>query len=79
VIAKVVAEGDAASKWPMGSLDDWVLSADRRRLCVATDSGGAVTFTLARTRAGLTVTSAQRIGDGLCSDVVHWPGATSGS
>jgi hypothetical protein len=78
-IAKVAAEGDAASKWPMGALDEWVLSRDHRRICVATDSGGAVVFALARTRRATVVSSARRVGDGLCHDVIHWPGATSGS
>ena len=78
-IRRDARQADRRGRWPMGTLNDWMLSADRRNVCVATDWGGAVTFTLARRRGRLTVTSAKRVGDGICSDVIHWPGATSGS
>jgi len=79
VIAKVAAEGDRMSQWPMGAFDGWMLSADGRRLCVAADSGGAVVFSLARTGGAIIVSAAMRVGDGVCEKAVHWPGATFGS
>jgi hypothetical protein len=79
VIAKVVHEGDPGSQWPMGALDGWALSRDRRQICVATDSGGAVAFWLTRSGGRVTVTKAQRLQGGLCSGAVSWPGATEGS
>lgn len=59
--------------------DGWALSADRRRLCFSTDAGGAMLFTLRGTRTGPVVASARPLGDDGCGDLVHWPGATSGS
>ena len=79
VIAKVVAEGDPHSQWPMGALDGWVLAKYHRQICVATDSGGAVAFWLARSGSRVTVTSARRLQAGLCDSAVSWPGATRGS
>jgi hypothetical protein len=75
----VVAEGDPHSQWPMGALDGWALAKDRRQICVATDSGGAVAFWLARARGRVTVTTAKRLAAGLCDSAVSWPGATTGS
>jgi hypothetical protein len=69
----------AHSQWPMGTLEEWILSRDREHLCLATDGGGTWLLTLTRERGALAAAQARYLGDGLCHDSVHWPGASSGS
>lgn len=70
---------DRADPHPsLGMSSGWTLSADHERLCFSADGLGAMQFTLARSQAGLVVTSARRLGDDSCADLVHWPDATSG-
>jgi hypothetical protein len=78
-IARHLATNRASGRWPMGTLEEWILSRDHRRLCVATDGGGTFVLTLARTDHHAAVSSARYVGDGLCHDSVHWTHAASGS
>ena len=78
IAVRLTANG-ASGRWPMGMLEQWMLSRDRDRLCVATDSGGTFVFTLSRGGQRETISSARYVGDGLCHDAVHWRGAASGS
>ena len=67
------------SQWPMGTLEEWILSRDRRRLCLATDGGGTWLLTLTHDHGALRVAQARYLGDGVCHDSVHWPSASRGS
>jgi hypothetical protein len=77
-IAGQIAEGEPNGAI-MGSLDGWMLAKDHRRLCVSTNDGGAVVFTLQVRGGRIFLQSATKAGDGSCSEAVHWPGAASGS
>ena len=72
-----LAANGAQGEWPMGMLEEWVLSRDRRRLCVATDGGGTFVLTLASAGGRQTLSQARYVGDGLCG--IRWAGATRGS
>ena len=80
-IAAHIAKIDIHSHWPMGTLEEWILSRDRGRLCLATDGGGTwlLTLTLTREHGALSAVRARYLGEGLCHDSVHWRDASSGS
>jgi hypothetical protein len=78
-IAARLAVIDTQSRWPMGTLKEWLLSWDRRRLCLATDGGGTWLLTLRRNQRSLAAERASYIGEGLCDDTLHWRSASRGS
>jgi hypothetical protein len=78
-VAKVIARQAAQADHGLLGSPSWELSRDRRRLCLATDLGGAAEFTLGRAGGRTRVMAARYLGDGFCSDFVHWPGALAGS
>ena len=78
-IASHLAAIDTQSKWPLGTLEEWLLSQDRRRLCLATDGGGTWLFGLRRKHGALAAEQASYIGDGLCHDSFHWRNGSRGS
>jgi hypothetical protein len=78
-IAARLADIETQSKWPMGTLEEWLLSQDRRSLCLATDGGGTWLLTLARRHGSLVATRVRYLGDGLCRDSFRWRSASRGS
>jgi len=70
---------DPKSQWPMGTLEEWLLSRDRRRLCLATDGGGTWRLDLTRSHGALEAERVRYVGDGLCHDSFRWRRASSGS
>jgi len=78
-ISAHLADIDTQSQWPMGTLEEWLLSRDRRRLCLATDGGGTWLLTLARSHGSLAAERVSFVGDGLCHDSLRWRNASRGS